>query len=229
MIDLWHLNNIDWLRELPIDNARSLRAASAIFAVSPGKTVFEPMRDPDSVFILETGLVRMFRTSAHGEEVTFGYVRPGEVFGELAAFADKPRESYAIAVEQSTVLKIERRAFAKAIKTCGPAAFSIAAQMGDRFKKIESRVEDLVFRSARSRLAHIILQLSEDFGTGTEERLLIDMRLTHAELATLAGTSRPTVSIALGEFEDEELITRSEGKIIILNKGKLQKDATTLA
>ena len=45
--------------------------------------------------------------------------------------------------------------------------------------------------------------------------------LTHAELATLAGTSRPTVSIALGEFEDENLITRSEGK--------LQKDATTLA
>lgn len=229
MIELWHLNDIDWLKELPAEGMRELRAAASALTVDAGSLIFEPAAEPDSVFILESGLVRMMRVSANGEEVTFGYVRPGEVFGELAAFSEKPRESYAIAMQLSTVLKIERRAFAVAIKTCGPIVFSIAAQIEDRFKEIESRVEDLVFRSARSRVARIILQLSDEFGRKSGDHSLIDIRLTHAELATLAGTSRPTVSIALGELEDEGLIARNNGKIALLDEIALREDANALA
>ena len=229
MINLWHINNIDWLSELPATSVDELRDGASISTFEAGQLVFEPTAEPQFVFILETGLVRMYRSCARGEEVKFGYIQPGEVFGELAAFSKKPRESYAVAVERSTVIKVEKRAFADAIQSRSSIVFLVAAQIGDRFKEIESRVEDLVFRSARSRLAHIILQLAEDFGEKTEDRLLITTRLTHAELATLVGVSRPTVSIALGEFEDDELITRSEGKIVVLNKKALEAaaDATS--
>ena len=225
MINLWHINNVDWLRELSATSVAALREGASISTFEPGQLVFEPEAEPQFVFILETGLVRMYRNCARGEEVTFGYIQPGEVFGELAAFSDKPRESYAVAVERSTVIKIEKQVFAEAIQSRSSIVFSVAAQIGDRFKEIESRVEDLVFRNARSRLAHIILQLAEDFGEKTGDRLLIATRLTHAELATLVGVSRPTVSIALGEFEDDELITRSEGKIVVVNKKALQAAA----
>ena len=227
MINLWHINNVDWLKELPATSVDALREGASISTFEPEQLVFEPEAEPQFVFILETGLVRMYRVCARGEEVTFGYIQPGEVFGELAAFSDKPRESYAVAIERSTVIKVEKQAFADAIQSHSSIVFSVAAQIGDRFKEIESRVEDLVFRSARSRLAHIILQLAADFGEKNKDRLLIATRLTHAELATLVGVSRPTVSIALGEFEDDELITRSEGKIVVLNQKALQAIADT--
>ena len=227
MINLWHINNVDWLRELPATSVDALRDGASIVTFEPGQLVFEPAAEPEFVFILESGLVRMYRNCARGEEVTFGYIQPGEVFGELAAFSDKPRESYATAVERSTVIKVEKQVFANAIQSRSSIVFSVATQMGDRFKEIESRVEDLVFRSARSRLAHIILQLVDDFGEEKGDRMLIATRLTHAELATLVGVSRPTVSIALGEFEDGELITRSEGKIVVLNGKALQAIAHT--
>ena len=227
MINLWHIKNVDWLRELPATSVDALRDGASISTFEPGQLVFEPTAEPKFVFILETGLVRMYRECARGEEVTFGYIQPGEVFGELVAFSDKPRESYAVAVERSTVIKVDKQVFADAIQSRSSIVFSVAAQIGDRFKEIESRVEDLVFRSARSRLAHIILQLAEDFGEKNKDRLLIATRLTHAELATLVGVSRPTVSIALGEFEDDELITRSEGKIVVLSKKALQAIADT--
>ena len=227
MINLWHIDNFDWLKELPATSVDALREGASISTFEPGQLVFEPEAEPHFVFILETGLVRMYRECTRGEEVTFGYIQPGEVFGELAAFSDKPRESYAVAIERSTVVKVEKQVFADAIQSHSSIVFSVAAQIGDRFKEIESRVEGLVFRSARSRLAHIILQLAEDFGEKNKDRLLIATRLTHAELATLVGVSRPTVSIALGEFEDDELITRSEGKIVVLSKKALQAIADT--
>lgn len=201
MIELWHINSVDWLNELPSPSVDALRTGASI-------SNFEPAVEPQDVFILETGLVRMYRSCARGEEVTFGYIQPGEVIGELAAFSSKPRESFAIAVERSTAIKIQKQVFAEAIQSRSSIVFLVAAQIEDRFKQIESRVEDLVFRSARSRLAQVILQLAEDFGEKTGDRWVIAIRLTHIELVTLVGASRPTVSIALGELEDDELITR---------------------
>ena len=124
--------------------------------------------------------MRVFRISRGGEEITYGYVRPGEVFGELVAFSDKPRESYAVAVEPSTVIKVEREAFTDAIRSRPSIVFSVAAQIEDRFKELESRVEDLVFRSARSRLARTILSLDKEFGQD-DDQSPIGIRLTHAE------------------------------------------------
>jgi len=80
-------------------------------------------------------------------------------------------------------------------------------------KNVESRVEDLVFRNARSRLANVILDLGQQFGHVEGDRTILEIRPTHAELAKLIGTSRPTVSIALGELEDEGVLTR-EGQYV---------------
>ena len=225
MVGLWHLNNINWLRELPAASADLLRTAATLLTVQAGETVFEPEREPQFVFILETGLVRMYRICERGEQVTFGFIRAGEVFGELAAFSDKPRESYAAAITDSTIIKMPKEVFSEVIQSRSSIVFSVAAQIEDRFKQIESRVEDLVFRSARSRLARIILQLAQDFGQPRDGQLLIGIRLTHAELATLAGTSRPTVSIALGELEDEGLIVRRKGRIALVSEPLLQQEA----
>lgn len=225
MVDLWHLTNINWLKELPDPEAESLRQGAKLRHYSAGDVIFEPRAKPEFVFLLESGLVRMYRSSPNGEEVTFGYVQPGEVFGELAVFIDRPRESYAIAVEACAVLILERQAFAAAIQSVPSIMFSVAKQIEGRFHNIESRVEDLVFRDARSRLANAIAKLGKDFGRPEEGRVVIQLRLTHAELATLVGASRPTVSIALGELEDEDIIDRSKGRIVIVNEARLRQAA----
>jgi len=225
MFELWHLKRIDWLEELPPGVASDLRQHATFLRFRPGATIFEPVSEPHCVFLLETGLVKMFRRSTHGDEVILGYIQPGEVFGEFAAFSDRPRESFAEAVEHSSVIKVERSVFADAIKSRPEIVFSVAKQIGDRFKQIESRIEDLIFRSARERIARIILQLADEFGKAVDDHLLVDLRLTHAELAKLAGTSRPTASIAIGELEDEETIVRSNGKLIIRNMAALRREA----
>ena len=222
MNDIWHLTGIDWLADLPPAEAQRLVQASSVRQFAQGDIVFEPDATPKHVYILESGLVRTYRVSARGEEVTFGYIRKGEVFGELAVFADKPRESFAVAVEPSRVIRAARRVFREVLTACPETVFTVAAQIEDRFKEIESRVEDLVFRSAASRLARVLLRLAREFGAGPESAGRIALKTTHAELGTLAGVSRPTVSITLGEFEAAGVIDRQTGFIAIVDPDALR-------
>jgi len=222
MIDLWHLKKIHWLRDLPEAIGSDLQKAAELKRYPTGAMIFEPQIKPESVYLLETGLVRIYRESRQAEEFTFGFVRPGEVFGECAMFPHAPRESYAVAVEPSDALIIDRQEFSKAIRESPSMFFSVAKQIEGRFKDIESRIADLVFRDARSRLAGIILQLGKEFGHDEGGRTVLQMRLTHAELATLIGTSRPTVSIFLGEFEDEDIVGRTNGRLTTLDPVALE-------
>jgi CRP/FNR family cyclic AMP-dependent transcriptional regulator len=222
MIDLWHLNKIDWLRDQPESISAGLMRAAEIRHYPRGTMIFEPQANPAHVYLLETGLIRIYRESPQAEEFTFGFVHSGEVFGECAVFSNAQRESYAVAAKPSDVMIIEKQEFIKAIKESPSMFFSVAKQVEGRLKDIESRIEDLVFRDARSRLAHIILQLGKEFGSQQGEHTVMQLRLTHAELATLIGTSRPTVSIFLGQFEDEDIVMRSNGNLVILDPTALK-------
>ncbi len=221
MVELWHLRSVDWLKELSDDAVSNLTGGAELADYAPGAVIFMPRPQPDDVFVLVSGLVRIYRTSTRGEEVTFGYIHPGEAFGELAAFADGPRESFAAAVEPSRVMRVKRDDFVKAIGTKSSVVFSIARQIEGRFKQIESKVEDLVFKSVRSRVAHVLLQLTHEFGDGAPAPT-IGLRLTHADIAMLIGASRPTVSIALGELEDDGVVGRSQGLFVLTDLQRLQ-------
>jgi len=93
--DFWHLHHIDWLSSLSSQASEALRRESTLRGYAPGATIFAPTPEAHSVYILEKGLVRIYRLSESGEEATFGFVTAGEVFGELVIFGCKERESFA--------------------------------------------------------------------------------------------------------------------------------------
>lgn len=212
MIDLWHLTNIDWMSHLQGELAEQLRQAADISTFQRGDLVFGPDAHPDQVYILESGLIRIFRESADADEVTFGFVRPGEIFGESVLFGNQ-RESQAVAVQVSDVLILPRNVFVEAVQATPQMSFSIAKQIEGRFRNIETRVEDLVFHNARNRLARILLQLAQQFGKAEGDRTVLPLQLTHQDLATLIGTTRPTASLAINDLEQAELIGR-QGRYI---------------
>ena len=223
MKDVWHLESVDWLSELSPEERLKLRESSELEEFDAGATVFEPTRTPHSVFLLERGRVRIYRLSQEGLETTFGYVAPGEVFGELPVFVDDGRESFAQAAEDSTVWRIPQASFQQLLEARPGIVFEITKQIGDRLKRIESRVENLVFRDVRSRVAHMLLELADRFGNAEEDGVLIEAELTQAELATLVGSARQSVNVSLGELTEEGLIGRRNRRILIRDPEALRR------
>ena len=222
MTQVWHLHNVDWMNVLATEQIEKLRAASVYRDYRSGETIFAPEREPHSVYLLENGLVRIYRLSPEGSEMTFGYVAPGEVFGELAAFGNFSRESFAEAVRDSRVWKIQASSFRQVLASAPQLVVAITRQIGARFKRIESRVENLVFRDVRSRLAHILLELAEDLGEPDGGATVLRVELTQAELATLVGSTRQTVNANLRDLETEGITGRRGRRIAILQPQALE-------
>jgi len=224
--DFWHLSDVDWLAELSEEERGSLREQSQMRKHAARDIVFMPALHPVSIYLLEEGLVRIYRLSEGGMETTLGYVRPGEVFGELSVFGDFPRESFAQAVEPSVVWRIPRRVFQPYVESRPGLAFEVSKQIGERLKRIESRVENLVFRDVRSRLIMMLLELASHFGQERPDgSIRLEVNVTQADLATLVGATRQSVNVGFGELVEHGLIAREGRRIVLLKPADLQEEA----
>jgi CRP/FNR family cyclic AMP-dependent transcriptional regulator len=220
--DVWYLEQIDWLQELDAADWDSLRRRSTRHVYDEGETIFLPTRDPHSVYLLESGRVRIYRTSRSGDEVTFGWVAPGEVFGELPGIGEHERESYAEAQAACVAWKIPVDLFRRFVATRPALVLAVTRQMGQRMKRVESRVEDLVFRSVRSRLASVVVELAADFGSAEAGGHRIELRLSQEEMARLIGASRQSVNVAMARFRDEGIIERYDGHLVVTDLERLR-------
>jgi CRP-like cAMP-binding protein len=210
------LETLSWLGTLEPGDEGLLRESQRL-EFATGETVFQPSSDPRSVYVVEKGLVRIFRLDESGAEISFGYIGPGEVFGELSTFSELPRESFAIAVQPSTVRKLPRSSFEKLMRARPDRVFEVTRQISERLKRIESRLEHFAFRDVRARLGSILLELARDFGVRDGARTRIDLPLTQSELATLIGATRQTVNATLAEFREEGLLLREDGRLVLVN------------
>ena len=225
MSDFWHLHGLDWLSALSDAETQRILGTSSSRDHASGETIFEPALHPRSVYLLERGLVRIYRLSAQGDEATLGYVRPGEVFGELSAFSDQPRESFASAVRPSRVWRIPWPELRRVLDSHPRIALSVTVQIGNRFKRIESRVEGLVFRNLRSRIAHILLELAEDFGRDEAGARLIDLPLSQQDIATLVGATRQSVNGCLRELRESALVSYRSRRFTLPDPAALRRAA----
>lgn len=223
MEDFWNLQRINWLAALRPSEAETLRRASTPSSYQPGEAVFAPTRHPEFVYLLEEGLVRIYRLSSQGGEYTLAYIHPGEVFGEVSVLAERPRDSFAVARRRSRILQMPREVFVKTLLANRSVLYEVTKKIGRLLKTCQSRSEDLVFRDAPGRLACLLLRLGEESGTRSGDRISLGLRLTQDELAKLIGTTRQTVSAALQEMIGAGLIEREDRDLVLLDPPGLRR------
>ena len=218
------LHNVEWLRPLSSGEWEGLEAVAQRREFPAGATVFEPSDEPHSVYLLESGNVRILRVSKGGDEVTLGYVTESEVLGELPGFGAYPRESFAIAREPSVVWRIPIHFLRKLLEAHPEIAAEITRQMVERLKRVEARVENLVFGDVRERLAIILLELAEDFGRSDTagSPCVLKLSVSQGELATLIGSTRQSVNAAIAEFRKNGLIHQTRDHTEILDVARLR-------
>lgn len=219
---IWYLQRINLFKEMPPDEMEELARLTRMELAKRKETIFFPGESSHQVYLLKTGRVKISRISEEGREITLALLQPGEIFGELEILEGSLRDTVAEAMEDSQLCVIQKEQFLSLIRKQPELSFRLTKLIGLRLRQIESRVEDLVFRDVPSRLAHLLLQLSEDYGKAMPEGVLLNIKVTHQEMANLIGSIRETVSAALGEFKKEGLIAFDGRKIILLRPDLLR-------
>ena len=162
--------------------------------------------------------MKISKIGTDGKELTLAVLEAGEIFGEVDVLEKTARDSVAEVLDDAHICLIRREDFERFLKSQPQCSFKLTKLIGFRMKQIENRIEDLVFRDAPARLAHLLLDLGNSFGTERPEGRAIKAKVTHQELANLIGTTRETVSLTLGQFRQAGLIAMEKRQITLLNE-----------
>lgn len=218
---LWYLKHINLFSCFGKAELQEIDRITRMQEVEQRQRIFLPGDPSNTVYFLKRGRVKIAGTNADGREVIFEILAPGEIFGEVEMLDDTPRETYAEALDDTLICAIRREDFERYLRGHQDLTFKLTKLVGYRLRKIRRRVEDLIFRDVRTRLAHLLVELGKTDGAPDDGGIRIRMKLTHQEMANLVGCSRETVSMTLGQFRDQGLIQAEARSITILNMDRL--------
>ncbi|TCK73561.1 CRP/FNR family transcriptional regulator [Acidipila rosea] len=189
----------------------------------PGRSVlFEEGHRSNGVFVVCAGHLKLSASSREGRTMILKIAGPGDVLGLGATLSDGPYEVTAETLEPCTIKAVRRNEFVKFLEGFGEvsqhAAQSLAREYSDAFQNARRLA---LSGSSTGRLAQLLLDWARTAACGKPE-LRFTMALTHDELASMAGTSRETVTRLLNQFEREGLIERRGATLVILKPSQLE-------
>lgn len=187
-----------------------------------GMVIFHKDSPGHTMYIIESGTVRIFLLSEAGQEISVNIYGPGDTFGELALLDGLPRSAGAVAMEKVVALALDRDDFLRHLRASPQMAQSIIEVLSARLRYTTNYAEHLAFLDVYGRVAAKLLELAERYGVG-KGGLEIELRLTQTELASWVGATRESVNKVLGTFREQGLITVERHKITILNQQRLKE------
>lgn len=218
---LWYLKRCFLFEKLDHADLRSVELAGKAKTFARGEPIYLPAEHAQTVFLLAEGRAKICHLTPDGKQSILAFIDPGEIFGELALLDAEQRDEYAEAVEKSTVVLIPAETIHSLIEKHPAVSLGVTKLFGLRRRRVERRLKNLLFLSNRERLTHLLLELAEQYGIQTKEGVRLGIPLSHQDLANVIGSTRETVTVVLGELQNEGLVTVGRKKILIKDPAKL--------
>lgn len=179
-----------------------------------GELIFSEGDACAGLYVIESGNVRIFKTSAGGREQVLTIERAGNSIAELPVFDGGNYPASAAAASQCSLLFVSRNDFRTLCLEHPEVALKVLRMVGLRLRRLVGIIEELSFSTIRHRLAALLLRLAREAGHRSG-RAQFELTVSNQELASQIGTVRELVSRNLSRFQAEGLI-QMEGKSITI-------------
>jgi CRP/FNR family transcriptional regulator, cyclic AMP receptor protein len=222
----WYLKNCSLFSHLSPEDVQELEADSRMKVLKRGEPVYLPDQLADGILYVAQGRVKLGHSTPDGKQAILGFVDTGEIFGELSILGTQRRDEYAETTEKTTLVLIPKQTFMRIMQKYPHIALGVTKIIGCRRQRIQRRLRNLLFRSNRVRVIHLLLELTERYGVRVPEGLLLNIRLSHLEMASIIGSTRETVTVVLGQLQKDDFLTIARRKIIIKDLARLAQEVS---
>lgn len=215
---LWYLENFGTLKALSKEEKEKIDSMAVMRHVPKKKVLYISTDNSNSIYMLKAGKVKISRITPEGKEIILAILGPGEVFGELGITGQQEREEIAEVTDDAIICVVDIKDMQHMMKDNPKFNTEILKFIGFRLKRVQSRLESLIFKNAEQRIRAVIKELAEDHGrpiAGDENYREVKLGLTHEDIAKLTATSRQTVTTQLNELEKSGLIKYDRKRISI--------------
>lgn len=217
------LNDFKILKDLSEHDAKEITPYINRKEFAKKDTIFSEGDPSEWFYLVETGKVKITKLSQEGKELIIEIIHPGDFFGGIAVVRGFPYPAHAVAMEDTKTVRISKNNMLKILDRFPDLMMKIVQSIGDRLKDSHETTKNIALEKVGSRIASLLLKLSEKSGHETGDGIEIDMKLTKQDIAEMVGTTVETSIRTMSLFKKSGLISEKQGKIIIKDRDGLSE------
>jgi len=191
---------------------------------SAGELVFGEGQACSGLYVVESGNVRIYKSSPNGREQVLSIDGPGGSIAELPVFDGGNYPASATAIDNVTLLFVSKQDFQALCLAYPQVPLKVLRVVGARLRRLVGIIEDLSFTTVRHRLASYLLRLAQKSGARTAAGVEVTLPITNQELAAQIGTVRELVSRNLSRFQAEGMLKIEGREVAICNLKALEEE-----
>jgi CRP/FNR family transcriptional regulator, global nitrogen regulator len=177
--------------------------------------VFAPGDPDEHLYFVLSGTVRLYKLYGDYKEATVALLKDGGAFGELSLQEGSGQTVFAHALTDVRVAVIRKSVLVEVLKRDPELVVKLFSSLYERLKHSEEAIDRLLDREVSARLLKLLQYLSDRFGETNGSATVLDIRLTHQDLANMIASTREAVSKVMSELQRDGLIEMRNRKIAI--------------
>ena len=221
MSSIWYFEDVNLFKMLCPHKFKAYKKDHDFNKYSKQDYIYFEEDQANKVYLIEKGKVKIGYYTEDGNEITKTILTRGELFGEKAILGEEKRNEFAQSIDNTTsICPVDVDTMHALMRNNKPFSFKIYKLIGFRIKRLERRLELIMFKDAKTRLLEFLDDLSSDYGKEIDDtdKILIEHPFTQKELACLIGVSRPTLNVLMNQLKEEKIIDFKRKQIIFQKK-----------
>lgn len=215
------IKDISLFQGVSPDKIRLLASQATYKKFKAGELVIGEADPIRSFYVVITGQLKLYRSSAEGKEQTLQLLGPGDPFGLCTAFATESFPASAMAIVDAAVLLIPGTVMEATARQEPALLLNIISILSQRLKDSMSLIESLALKEIPGRLAaflrHLLPKDVKDKNTAVE------LTISQRELAKILGATPEALSRALRKMANEGILATAGRVITILDHKALEQ------
>ncbi len=221
MKSIWYFDDVNLFKILCPHKYPAYKKDHALNVYAKKDYIYFEQDSANKIYLIDKGKVKIGYYTENGEEIVKAILTKGEIFGEKAILGIDKRNEFAQSIDNTTsICPVSKETMYALMRENVSVSFKIYKFIGLRIKRLERRLQLLLYKDTRTRLLEFFNELCEDYGYVCEESgaHIIKHPYTQKDIATLIGTSRPTLNTLMNELKQENVIDFNRKEIKILKK-----------
>lgn len=218
------LRNIQLFSSLTDEELHQIREKIVVKRFRRNEVILVEENTNEVMYVILHGKVKVIQVTQDGKEIILAMHRSGDFFGEISLIDSKTVPATVVAMEDSVVTIIGKKEFYSLLYSQGKVLDVLLQILCSRLRESWDRIQLLSFNNASQRIKMLLMLLSNKYGRTTSEGTELAIKLTHQDIADMAGVARETVTRVIDRLHKDREITVMKNKSILLGHGFLQKD-----
>ena len=182
-----------------------------------GEIILRPGDIHQGIYFIEEGFIKVFGYSKDGIQHDHIFYQPGDLFPLMWVFRDITRSVYYEAMTPAVLRLKPKDEFIDFIKLNNTVLFKLVEYATALFFSYADRIDNLLYSNSLEKVAYRFLSLASGYGKEQAGKIVIDVPITHKDLANSVSISRETATRTIGRLQRKGILSVNSNHLFVIN------------